>query len=138
MTSFLASITIIVLIAVCVLLAKYNKSDNLFWVLLVSLLMGVAAGAIVSKCTHSNKNKSNFTQVVNPTQILPAASIDFYAMLGEAVAAMPKTASKEIEVPALGSKSYDAPSLFYGEIRGQPHFINPLNKGTPGMPFDTS
>lgn len=134
----MTTIALIMLIILCVLLAKYNKSDNLFWVLLVSLLVGVATGAIVGKCTSANKKKSNFTQVVNPTQELPAASIDFYTMLGEVVANVPKPVSQEIEVPALGSKSYNAPSLFYGEIRGQPFFINPLNKGTPGMPFDTS
>ena len=135
-------ITVIALIALCWLMGKYNKSDNLFWILLVSLLAGMAGGAIFNKLNaksiEGEKNNVNLTQVYIPTQVSPATSIDFYAMLGDARTFEVTPASKDLEVPAFGSKINVAPSMTFGEIRGQPNYLFPRNKGTPGMPFDTS
>lgn len=142
MTLLLTILSIIGLIAISWCIAKYNKSDNLFWILLISLFAGMAGGAIVNKLdkkSNDEKNNVNLEQVYNPTQVSPATSIDFYAMLGDALAILANPASKVIEIPVRDNKiTVIASSEVSEEIRGQPHFNNPLNKGTPGMPFDTS
>lgn len=138
MTTLLTMFAVIGLIAICYAVGKYNKSDNLFWILLVSLLAGMAGGAIVQKCEpQKNENVITTTQVCS-TQVLPAQCVDLFAVLGEPSAFEPKPVSQNTEIPAFGSSSDYAPSKSLEEIRGQPPFISPLNKGTPGMPFDTS
>ena len=140
MTGLLTFLSIIGLITICWIMAKYNKSDNLFWILLISLFAGMAGGAIVSKLNKSSNDvKKNFEQVYNPTQVSPANCVDFYTTLGDILASTANPASEEVEIPARDSKvCFYAPSETFGEIRGQPTFNNPLNKGTPGMPYDTS
>ena len=142
MTLLSTILSIIGLIAISWGIAKYNKSDNLFWILLISLFAGMAGGAIVNKLdgkSNDEKSNSNLMQVYNPTQVSPASSIDFYATLGDALAISANPASEVIEIPARDNKvRVMAPSEVSEEIRGQPQFLNPLNKGTPGMPFDTS
>lgn len=140
MTTVLTILSTIGLIAVCYVISKYHKNDNLFWMLVISLLAGMAGGAIAKKLSTTTDSKKDVitTQVYNPTQVSPADCIDFYAMLGDALAFEAKPASKVTEVPVRDS-SYDiALSKSSREIRGQPHQLNPQNKGTPGMPFDTS
>lgn len=130
MTSLLTIMTVIGLITLCWLMAKYNKSDNLFWILLVSLLAGMAGGALVNKLDgKSNDENVNFTQVYNPTQVSPAICVDFYTTLGDAPALVAEPASKDIEIPVRDSKVDGALSKTSGEIRGQP---------TPFTAFDTS
>lgn len=137
MTTLLTILAVIGLVAICYIVGKYNKSDNLFWILLISLMAGMAGGAIVSKLEHSNdKNITNTTQV-NPTQMLPANSVDFYAALGSTLAFEHNSVSKDKEIPARDSSISYASSRSYGEILG-PGPFSPRNKGTPGMPFDTS
>lgn len=139
MTLLLTILSIIGLVAIAWGIAKYSKNDNLFWILLTSMLAGMAGGAIVNKLDgKSNDEKNvNLEQVYNPTQVSPANSIDFYAELGDALADTANPASKVITTPT-PHKTDTAPSETSEEIRGQPLFQNPLNKGTPGMPFDTS
>lgn len=123
-------LTIIGLITICWLMAKYNKSDNLFWILLISLFAGMAGGALVKKFDSKNDDKkTNFEQVYNPTQVSPAICVDFYTQLGDAHALTAKPASKEIEIPVRDIKESNAPSKTSEEIRGQP---------TTFGPFDTS
>lgn len=141
MTSLLTTLSILGLIVLFWAMAKYNRSDNLFWILLISLFAGMAGGALIGKFnkTNSSEVKADFTQVYNPTQVSPAICVDFYTQLGDILASMANPASEVIEIPARDSKvSFYAPSETSGEIRGQPTFSNPQNKGTPGMPFDTS
>ena len=140
MTSFLTVLLIIALVTSCYFVAKYNRNDNLFLILIIALLAGMAGGAIFNKLNgKSNEEKKiNLTQVYNPTQDLPADCIDFYAVLGDASAFMQDPVSKVIEVPAFGSLVNRSPSESTGKIRGQPLCFNPRNKGTPGIPFDTS
>ena len=139
MTSLLTILSVVGLISICYVLAKCNKSDNLFWILLISLFAGMAGGALVNKLSKTNNEETNFTQVYNPTQVSPAFCVDFYTQLGNILASKANPASEELEIPAHVSKvMFIAPSKVSGEIRGQPHFKNPKNKGTPGMPFDTS
>ena len=137
MTSLL---TILTLIVICWAMAKYNKSDNLFWILLISLFAGMAGGALINKFEKSNDESNvNSKQVYNPTQVSPATSIDFYAQLGDAPAFTADPVVKELEIPARDSRiNVVAPSKISGEIRGQPNYFHPHNKGGPGIPFDTS
>ena len=140
MTSFLTVLLIIALVISCYLVAKYKRNDNLFLTLIIALLAGMAGGAIFNKLSDRSKEekKINLTQVYNPTQDLPADCIDFYAELGGTSALKPAPVSKVTEVPAFGSQINHRPSESTGKIRGQPLNFKPKNKGTPGLPFDTS
>lgn len=139
MTSLQTIFLLIALITGCFAVAKYNKSDNLFWILLISLFAGMAGGAIFTSFGNDDEeNTSNFEQVYNPMQVSPANSIDFYAELGDSYAVLAEPAGKDVEIPVIGIEVDRAPSKVYGEIRDQPLYLNPRNKGTPGMPFDTS
>lgn len=140
MTILLTIISVIGLIFACWLMAKYNKNDNLFWILLISLFAGMAGGAIFNKLSNKEYEEtiSNFEQVYNPMQVSPAISIGFYAEPGDSFAFMAEPASQEIETPARDIKVSYAPSEVYGEIRGQPDNFNPFHLGNPGYPYDTS
>lgn len=128
MTSTLTILSIVGLIALCWMMAKYNKSDNLFWILLISLLAGMAGGAIFQNLAKNQEEKStNFEQVYIPTQVFQANGIGFYAEPGNTIAILAKPVSQEIEAPAFGIKFSTAPSEVREEIRGQPF-----------KPFDTS
>lgn len=132
MTSLLTILSIVGLFAICWAISKYNKDDILFWYLLVSLLAGMAGGALVNKLTAKGNNeiKTDFTQVYNPTQVSPAICVDFCTELGDTRALTAKPAGKVAEIPARDSKvSFTALSKTFGEIRGQP---------TKFTAFDTS
>lgn len=122
------------------MMAKFNKNDNLFWILLISFLAGMAGGAIVNQCSDSanDETKTNFTQVYIPTQVSPATSVDFCTELGDTHATMAEPAGKAAEIPVLGSKvSFLALSKTFGEIRGQPPTKHPM-MCVINTPFDTS
>lgn len=140
MTILLTILSIAGLIGICWAMAKYNKNDNLFWILLISLFAGMAGGALVNKLSKSSdENTTNFMQMYNPTQVSPADCVDFCTELGDIRADMAKPASKVTEISARDNKVSIAPSKTSGEIRGQPPYFYPLNRGAPGMaPFDTS
>lgn len=140
MTILLSILSIIGLISICWLMAKYNKNDNLFWILLISLFAGMAGGAIFNKLNKKSneENVTNFEQVYNPMQVAPAFSIDFCTEPESLLAILANPASKETEIPARDIKVSNAPSIVYGEIRGQPNNFNPFHLGNPGHPFDTS
>ena len=131
----LSIISVLGCITVSWLMAKLNKSDNLFWILLVSFLAGMAGGAIVNQANANepeNETTTNFTQVYSPTQVSPATSVDFCTELGDTRASMAEPAVKVTEIPVLGSKvSFPALSRTFGEIRGQPPTQHPTM-------FDTS
>jgi hypothetical protein len=131
MTSLLTILSIVGLVAICWMMAKYNKSDNLFWILLISLFAGMAGGALVGKLTKAeNEKKIDFTQVYNPTQVSPAICVDFCTLPDDTRAYKAEPAGKVTEIPVCDSKvDFVAPSKTFGEIRGQP---------TPFIPFDTS
>ena len=137
MTSFLTVLFIVVLIGACYLLAKYNRNDNLFLILVMALLAGMAGGAIYYKFNNGTKDvekKSNLEQVY-PTQVLPVDANDLVAVLGVTSANEPELASKDYYTLVRDIK-IDCPSKSLEEIPGLT--FNPRNKGTPGMPFDTS
>lgn len=131
----LSIISVLGCITVSWLMAKFNKSDNLFWILLVSFLAGMAGGAIGNQANANepeNETTTNFTQVYIPTQVSPATSVDFCTELGDTRASLAEPAVKVTEIPVLGSKvSFSALSKTFGEIRGQPPTQHPTM-------FDTS
>lgn len=132
MTSLLTILSIIGLIAICWAVGKYNKSDNLFWILLVSLLAGMAGGALVNKLdSKSNDEVRTYftTQVYNPTQVSPAIYVEFDSSLGDIRAHKAKPVIKDELLYDSKVESSTAPSKTSGEIRGQP---------TKFTPFDTS
>ena len=63
-----------------VALAKINKSNKLFWTLLVSMLIGYAGGSIVGKFGNIDKKKVDTTYVV-PMYESPAFPTDRAALL---------------------------------------------------------
>lgn len=140
MTSLLTILSILGLIVMSWLMAKYNKNDNLFWILLISLFAGMSGGAIFNKLNNKSveEKKSNFEQVYNPMQVSPAIGIGFCTEPEYALVITTEPASKDAETPACDIEVNSAPSKVYGEIRGQPTNFNPFCRGTPGFPFDTS
>jgi len=130
MTSLLTILSVLGAVVVCWLMAKYNKNDNLFWILLVSLLAGMAGGAIFNKLNDMSKNEEknvNFEQVYNPTQVSQA--LYFCEEPGKTLTFKVKPVGQVTETPAFGIEVNVAPSKVYrGEIRDQPPF----------KPFDTS
>lgn len=55
-------------------LARYNKSNRVFWMLLVSMLVGMAGGSIANG-THHSKKKPGITYVT-PMQASTALTVD--------------------------------------------------------------
>ena len=41
--------------------ARYNKSNRLFWILLISFLSGIASASIYNTCTNQNKSENKVT-----------------------------------------------------------------------------
>ena len=41
--------------------ARYNESNRLFWILLISFLSGIAGASIYNTCTNQNKNENKVT-----------------------------------------------------------------------------
>ena len=124
MTTLLTLCSIIGLIAICWCISKYNKDDNLFWILLISLFGGMAGGAIFSKLSNDNdEEESYFMQTtISPTQALPANSIGFYTQPAITRAFNANPVGKELETSARDNKICFALSLSDEEIRGQPAF----------------
>lgn len=58
----------ILAIVVAILVSRYNQSNKLFWILLVSFLSGIAGAAVFNKMSsEESSNKEKLTQVC-PTQ----------------------------------------------------------------------
>lgn len=132
MSILLTILSIVGLIAICWIIAKYNKNDNLFWILLISIFAGMAGRALVTKLNTKSENeiRTDFRQVYNPTQVSPADCAAFCALLGDPRAFEAKPAVKVPESPVHATKvSFTALSKTFGEIRGQP---------TQAITFDTS
>lgn len=137
MTSLLFTLTIIALFSLCILIGKYNKSDELAMRLTIALLLGLAGGAIVNKLVAEGKKKNSLTQVVSSTQMLTVnEGVDIFTIPSCPVDNSPKFVMKNINVPARDSKMF-APSKRNGEIRAQP-FALPTTRGGPIKFFDTS
>lgn len=55
-------------LALVIGIARYNESNKLFWALFCSLLVGIACGHIVSKCTATESNDDK-EYVIKPCPI---------------------------------------------------------------------
>lgn len=57
----------ILAIIVAILVSRYNQSNKLFWILLISFLSGIAGAAVFNKMSSKESSKEKLTQVC-PTQ----------------------------------------------------------------------
>jgi len=131
MTSSETIIAVLGLSLLFFVISRYMKDDKWFLIPVATLLAGAFGGALMNKFDSKDSNEVNVstTQVYNPTQVSPANCVDFYTTLGDAPASKAEPAGKVIEVPVRDSSIDYAPSVAFGEIRGQP---------TQFAPFDTS
>lgn len=131
MTSSETIIAVLALSLLFFVISRYMKDDKWFLIPVAALLTGAFGGALMNKLDGKSSNEVNVstTQVYNPTQVSPANCVDFYTVLGDTQAYKANPASKVIEVPVCDSSVDYAPSVAFGEIRGQP---------TQNVPFDTS
>ena len=87
-----------ILIIFCI--GRYNESNKLFWILLISFVGSFAVATIITKVTtyDSNGAKKKEVQVCKPTQASNNASGVFLladAMLGDTQSVQLKPASQE-------------------------------------------
>ena len=126
MTALFVFIAALILIG---LISRYNESNKLFKVLFISLLLGMAGGAIATKFICSDSENNGTTQV-SPMQASPMVVFDLdAAMIGDTLAIPAKPAGKEY-MPVRDSFSINAPSSCSGEIRAQPN-KSPNSRGGP-------
>lgn len=72
----------ILAIVVAILVSRYNQSNKLFWILLISFLSGIAGAAVFNKMSSKESSKEKLTQVC-PTQGVLFAS-DYNSLLAGA------------------------------------------------------
>lgn len=70
-------LTFVIGTIVTFLIARYNKSNKLFWTLFISMILGFVGGSIGSRMVNASKNKVETTQF-DPTQA-PSVLIARYA-----------------------------------------------------------
>ena len=65
---------IVVAFLLALAIARYNESNKTFWVLFISLLIGIAGGSVYTKLIQTNQSEDNSYEGVSPTQALPSQS----------------------------------------------------------------
>ena len=97
-----------ILIILCI--GRYNESNKLFWVLLVSFVGSFAVATVVVKSSHSSKETKQRVTQVCPTQapnnasgIIPLAD----AMLGSTISEELEPVSKDSNIPELSLQSFN-------------------------------
>lgn len=113
-----------ILIIFCI--GRYNESNKLFWILLISFVGSFAVATIITKVTSydSNGAKKKEVQVCNPTQASNNASGIFLladAMLGDTQSVQLKPASQETCMPELLLIGFNSPLVNSGIV------YSPLN-----------
>lgn len=108
-----------ILIIFCI--GRYNESNKLFWILLISFVGSFAVATIITKVTSydSNGAKKKEVQVCNPTQASNNASGIFLladAMLGDTQSVQLKPASQETYMPELLSIGFNSPLVNSGIV----------------------
>ncbi len=71
-------LTFLIGIALIFCIARYNESNKLFWILLISLFAGFTGGTIAAKLVNNKKNskeKQELTQT-GPIQVSQVATVD--------------------------------------------------------------
>jgi disulfide bond formation protein DsbB len=128
MTALFVFIVAVILI---MLIARYNESNKLFKVLFISLLLGMAGGAIAIKFINSDSKNDGTTQVA-PMQASPMVVFDLNtAIFGDTLDLKSNPAGKEF-MPPRDSFSINAPSSCSGEIRAQPINCSHIRGGPKG------
>lgn len=91
-------LTFILGIACIFLIARYNKSNKLFWVLLISMLSGFVGGSIATRVTRDSKKELNINQsTLMQEPIVSTAMFADYAILEAArVAQKPTNPASQI------------------------------------------
>lgn len=109
----------------CAGVAKLEKSNKLFWMLIVSMLIGYAAAGILSY-TEDDNRKQCFISTDNSTQT-PTCS--FQALLAEGDGTF-------IEIKSVGQRNAAYIELLH-EVQ-IPAFAHPFNMRNPTFIYDTS
>lgn len=65
---------IVVAFLLALAIARYNESNKTFWILFISLLIGIAGGSVYAKLTQNNQSEPNSYEGVSPTQATPSQS----------------------------------------------------------------
>ena len=106
-----------ILIILCI--GRYNESNKLFWVLLVSFVGSFAVATVVVKSSLSSKETKQRVTQVCPTQapnnasgIIPLAD----AMLGGTISDELKPVSKDSNIPELSLQSFNSPLINSGIV----------------------
>ena len=106
-----------ILIILCI--GRYNESNKLFWVLLVSFVGSFAVATVVVKSSHSSKKTKQRVTQVCPTQapnnasgIIPLAD----AMLGSTISEELKPVSKDTNIPELSLQCFNSPLVNSGIV----------------------
>lgn len=106
-----------ILIILCI--GRYNESNKLFWVLLVSFVGSFAVATVVVKSSHNSKETKQRVTQVCPTQapnnasgIIPLAD----AMLGSTISDELKPVSKDSNIPELSLQSFNSPLINSGIV----------------------
>lgn len=106
-----------ILIILCI--GRYNESNKLFWVLLVSFVGSFAVATVVVKSSHNSKETKQRVTQVCPTQapnnasgIIPLAD----AMLGSTISDELKPVGKDSNIPELSLQSFNSPLINSGIV----------------------
>ena len=106
-----------ILIILCI--GRYNESNKLFWVLLVSFVGSFAVATVVVKSSHNSKETKQRVTQVCPTQapnnasgIIPLAD----AMLGSTISDELKPVGKDSNIPELSLQSFNSPLISSGIV----------------------
>lgn len=106
-----------ILIILCI--GRYNESNKLFWVLLVSFVGSFAVATVVVKSSHNSKETKQRVTQVCPTQapnnasgIIPLAD----AMLGSTISEELKPVSKDSNIPELSLQGFNSPLINSGIV----------------------
>lgn len=106
-----------ILIILCI--GRYNESNKLFWVLLVSFVGSFAIATVVVKSSHNSKETKQRVTQVCPTQapnnasgIIPLAD----AMLGSTISEELKPVGKDSNIPELSLQSFNSPLISSGIV----------------------
>lgn len=106
-----------ILIILCI--GRYNESNKLFWVLLVSFVGSFAVATVVVKSSHNSKETKQRVTQVCPTQapnnasgIIPLAD----AMLGSTISEELKPVGKDSNIPELSLQSFNSPLISSGIV----------------------
>jgi len=93
----------VILVAIICCIARYNEDNKLFWTLLISLLAGIAGGALYQKLSSANDTTKSKYECVSP---MPTAS----KVLAMDVFDQP-TQDTGVQTPLLAGQGFDTSDI---------------------------